>query len=123
VIAGAARSLRHIAATMEDAAALRRALTDSRPKALRPRAQRPKAANMAAKRRSREEAWLVQERAMRATEARMHEAHEAARRKAAADAAAPPESEADRRINAVAERYGAERFGAGFRPQPRIRRL
>jgi hypothetical protein len=118
VIAGAARSLRHVAATMEDAAALRQAITDGRP-----RTQRPKAANKAAKRRSREEAWLTQERAMRATEARMHEAHEAARRKAAADAAAPPESEADRRINAVAERYGAERFGAGFRPQPRIRRL
>ena len=48
----------------------------------------------------------------------MHEAHETARRKAAPDAAPPPDSEADRRINAVAERYGA-----GSRPEPRIRRL
>ncbi len=109
VMTSAARSLRHVAAAMEDIAALRQALERRSP------ARKPKAA----KRPSREETWLVQERARRAVEARMHEAHRArdlaARRKAALDAALP-DSEADRRINAA-------RHGAWPRPQPRIRRL
>ncbi len=114
VMTSAARSLRHVAAAMEDAAVLRQALTSERERTRRPKA---------ARRRSQQETRLAQERAMRAVEARMHEAHEVARRKAAPDVAPPPDSEADRRINAVAERHVAERYHAGSRPEPRIRRL
>jgi hypothetical protein len=113
VIAGAARSLRHVAAAMEDAAAMRQALTDERS-----RVQQPKAA----KRRSRQETRLAQERALRAMTARMHEAHEAARRAETASEASQRESDADRRINAIAERHIAERDGAEpRRGPPRIR--
>ena len=100
VLAGAARSLRHVAATMEDAAAARQMLTGQRER---------KAGRSHAKRPSRKEMWLVQERARRAGEARMHEAHEAARRKAALAVAPPPDTDADRRINAIAESYYARR--------------
>jgi hypothetical protein len=104
VIAGAARSLRHLAAAMEDAAAARQTLAGG--PARKAGRSRPRA-----KRRSRDEArqeiWLAQERALRAGMARMYEAHEEARRKAALAAASPLDSEADRRINAIAESYYA----------------
>ena len=103
VIAGAARSLRHLAAAMEDTAALQQALT-----AGRARAKRPQQRSKPAQRRSREETWLVQERARREVTARMYEAHEVARRAKAASEASQPESDLDRRINAIAARYDAE---------------
>jgi hypothetical protein len=99
VIAGAARSLRHLAAATEDTAALRQTLAGGRARAKRPKA---------AKRRSWEETWLPQQRALRAGEARMYEAHEVARRAKAASEASQPESDLDRRINAIAARYDGE---------------
>lgn len=88
---------------MEDVAAVRQALTGGRLRTPKPKA---------AKRRSRDEAWLAQQRMLRAGEARMHEAHRvrdlAAHREAAAPVA-PPDSDADRRINAIAESYYAVR--------------
>lgn len=101
VIAGAARGLRHAAAAMEDAAALRQTLTGVRSHANKPR-QRPKPA----KRHSRKEMSRIQEYALRAVEARMHEAHR--ERELAAHREAATESDADRRINAIAARYSAE---------------
>ncbi len=99
VIAGAARSLRHLAAAAEDTAAMRQALTGGRLRTPKPKA---------AKRRSRDEARLAQQRVLRSGAARMYEAHEAARREAVAPVA-PPDSDADRRINAIAESHYAER--------------
>jgi len=57
--------------------------------------------------------WEAQQRVLREQTAQMHEAHEAARR-----AEAAPAADADRRIDAIAERYRA-----GPRREPRIRGL
>jgi hypothetical protein len=106
MMASAARSLRHLAAAMEDASAAQRTLTDG------PGRKAGRSRPRAAKRRSREEMWLAQDALRRAGDARMHEAHWArdleARRKAALAAASPPDSDADRRINAIAEGYYAQ---------------
>jgi hypothetical protein len=75
VMASAARELTHLAAAIEGAAAAKLALAAG-PKPTRKRAQAPK-------RPSRDEMWLVQERARHAGEARMYEASAAARRAAA----------------------------------------
>ena len=107
VITVTERSLRHVAAAMEDLAAVQQTLTGGR-KAGRLRAKRPQQRPQPPKRRSREEWWLVQERVRREVEARMYEAHEVARRAKAASEAPPPESDLDRRINAIAARYDAE---------------
>jgi len=90
VMASAARELTHLAATIEHAAEAKLALAAGRErKAGRARAEKPKAA----KPPSREEMRLAQERARRAGEIRMYEAHRArelAARRAKAAAAAPP---------------------------------
>jgi hypothetical protein len=111
MVASAARSLRHLAAAMEDAATVRQALTDE------PGRTAARAKPKAAKRRSREDTWLAQQRGLRTSEERMHEAHRerdlardfASRRTKAAPDGTPPDSGADARINAIAESYYARR--------------
>jgi uncharacterized protein YbjT (DUF2867 family) len=63
--------------------------------------------------------WDAQQRTLRQQEARMWQAHAAARRPEAASAAAPPlDGDVTRRIDAIAEHYYA-----GPRRGPRIRGL
>jgi len=101
VMAGTARELTYLAAAMEHTAATQRmvAAKPSR-KPLRKPARNPAKAS---KPRWRPDMRDVQEQAMRQQEARMWEAHQAARRAEAAPT--------------------AERTGAESRTQPRIRRL
>jgi hypothetical protein len=111
VIASAARELGHLAVVIENAAGARHALAAGRKgKSAHSRAGE---AGPAAKRQSRVEMRDAQERVMREQQARMHAMHAAARATPAAAAATPPD---DRRIDAIAERYYAERG-------PRVRRL
>lgn len=112
MLADTARSVRHLATTMETTAAMRRAHAADEKRALaRDAVQVP---------RRRPDFSLAQERRHREQTAAMHEAHEAARRaKAQAAATQPaPVPEAERRINEIAERTEAE-----ARQGPRIRRL
>jgi hypothetical protein len=114
MLADTARSVRHLAATMETTSAMRRAHAAGEKRLLArdsSRASRP---------RSRPDFSLAQERTQREQTAAMYEAHEAVRRaKAAAAAAAPArQADADQRINEI-----AERTDAGARQGPRIRRL
>ena len=117
VMASAARELSHLAAVIENAAAAQDALAaGGKRKARHSRAGKPAEAP---KRPSRAEMWEAQQRVLREQEARMHEAHEAARRPRPRP---PPRrrasDDADRRIDAIAERYTAA-ASAG----PRIRGL
>jgi hypothetical protein len=122
VMAGAARQLRHLAAAMEDTAAARQALAGGR------KAGQSRAPATAPKPRSRPDLRLAQERVLRDQEALMRQAHRAK----AAPASAPShpfpasggglgrgvDADADRRIDEIAARYGAE-----SRKGPRIRGL
>ena len=120
VMASAMRELSHYAVVIENAAAAKDALTASgRRKAKHSNAGRPR------KRPgwpSPEEMFEIQQRGRRQQEFLMHQAHDAARAAKAAAAAPTPEpepvSEEARRINAIAERFYAERPRG-----PRIRGL
>ncbi len=110
VMESAARELGHLAAVMENAAEARHAL------AAGPEGKsRHSRARDTPKPRSRTQMRDMQERVLRERETRMLEMHEAARPIPAA-AAATPLDDADRRIDAIAERYYAERG-------PRVRGL
>ena len=112
VIASAARELTHLAAAIEDTAAIH-----------------------APKQPSRLNLRRAQERAAREQEARMWEAHAAARRAKPPShpspasgggmerEARPSDRDAGRRGDGIAERARAERRGAEPRPGPRIRAL
>jgi hypothetical protein len=104
VMASAARELAHLAAVMENAAAARDAIAAGRER--KPRHSRAGQAAAARKPHTRMAMWDAQQRVLREQEARMHEAHAAARR-----------TEADRRIDAIGERFAERRRG------PRIRGL
>jgi hypothetical protein len=117
VMASAARQLGHLAVVFENAAAAQDALAAGRKR--KPQHSRAGKAAEARKPRARAEMWDAQQRVVREQEARMREAHAAARRAEAAPAAAPTfAADADRRIDAIAERHYA-----GPRREPRIRGL
>ncbi len=117
VMTSAARELGHLAAAFENAAAARDALAAEAKR--KPRHSRAGKAAEAAKPRPRAEMWDAQQRFMHEQEARMWQAHAAARRPEAAPPAAPtPAADTDRRIDAIAERHYAEP-----RRKPRIRGL
>ena len=105
VMAGTARELTYLAAAMEHTAATQRmvAAKPSRKPARKPPSKSARNPAKASKPRWRPDMRDVQEQAMRQQEARMWEAHQAARRAEAAPT--------------------AERTGAESRTQPRIRRL
>lgn len=104
VMTSAARQLGHLAVVFENAAAVQDALAGGRK---RSRAGEPaKKPAKSRKPRSQAEMWDAQQRAMREGQAAMYEAHAAARRAEAAPPAAPTrDADADRRIDAIAERY------------------
>lgn len=109
-MASAARELGHLAVVIENTAAARHALAAGGRRKAKP-AKAPRWP-------SRAEMQERQERLLREGEARMREAHKAAERRREAAAEAAPPSDADRRINEIAERYyAAPRRG------PRIRGL
>jgi len=112
VMLSAARELSHLAVVFENLAAMRHALAAERK---RFRAGKPAEAR---KPRARAELWEAQQPVLREQEARMAEAHAVARRTETAPTAAPTRTDADRRIEAIAERYDA-----GLRGAPRIRGL
>lgn len=117
VMTSAARELGHLAAVFENAAAARDALAAGRKR--KPDHSRAGKAAEAAKPRARAAMWDAQQRVMREQEARMRAAHAAAHRAEAGTHAAPAfAADADRRIDAIAERYHA-----GPRREPRIRSL
>ena len=117
VMTSAARELGHLAAVFENAAAAQDALAAGRKR--KAKHSRAGKAAEAPKPRPRAEMWDAQQRFMREQEARMAEAHAAARRPEAAPAAAPTlVADVDRRIDAIAERHTA-----GPRREPRIRGL
>jgi hypothetical protein len=132
VMASAARELTYIATAMEDTAATRQALAGARKaksvragNLSRASAGAPKPRSLpdaAHEQDSRAQAWQAQERVLRAQEARMWAAHEAARRAEAdpaAPAAAPPRPpDGVRRSDGMAE-HG----DAGPQKPPRVRRL
>ena len=105
VMAGTARELTYLAAAMEHTAATQRmvAAKPSRKPARKPPSKSARNPAKASKPRWRPDMRDVQEQAMRQQEARMWEAHQAARRAEAAPT--------------------AERTGAEPQTQPRIRRL
>jgi len=112
VLTGAARELTHLASVFENAAAARDALTSGRKR----KAKHSRAGKSAKARKA--ELWDAQQRVLREKQARMYDAHEAHRAEAATAAAPAPETDADRRINAIAESYYT-----GSRRVPRIRSL
>ena len=118
VIASAARELRHYAVAIEHLSAAQ----DLLPAGPTSKAGHTRAGKLkpAPKRPSRAELQRAEERGRRQQQARMYDAHDAARqsKQAAPAAAAPPPDPADQRINAIAERYYARR-----RTEPRIRGL
>jgi hypothetical protein len=119
VMTSAARQLGHLAAVFENTAAAQDALAAGRKRRLK-HFRAGKAAE-AAKPQARAEMWDAQQRVMREQEARMRAAHAAARRAEAAPPAAPAlaaDADADRRIDAIGERYYAKP-----RREPRIRGL
>jgi hypothetical protein len=117
VMTSAARQLAHLAAVFENAAAAQDALAAG-PKRKARHSRTGKAAG-APKPRSRAEMWDAQQRFMREQEARMRETHAAAQRAEAGTHAAPTlAADADRRIDAIAERHTTEP-----RREPRIRGL
>ena len=120
VMASAARELSHYAGVIENAAAARRALASGgKRKVKRPGAgRRARPPNWP----SPEEMFERQQHGLRQQALLMYQAHDAARAAKAATAVAPatpePETEANRRLNAIAERsYAAPPRG------PRIRGL
>jgi hypothetical protein len=110
MMTSAARQLTHLAATMEHVAAAKAGLAGG------PKHSRGGKPVKASKPLSRADAWEAQQRVLRAQQARMWQAHQAAD----PSAAVPPgsDADADRRINEIAARYDAE-----ARQRPRIRGL
>jgi hypothetical protein len=122
VMASAMRELGHLAVVIENAAAAREALAAGRGREAK--AFRAGQSAGARKPRSREEMWDAQQRLLREQEARMTQAHAAARRaqarrpEAAPVVSPPRDADADRRIDEIAQRYCA-----GPPREPRIRGL